>query len=355
MHRRRGHSTLMRCRVKSVIMIVVLLGIQTVAGQTQAERSIFWYHNINDEAVGLNGYDPVAYFTLNQAKQGKATFEVNVDGITWRFDNAAHRALFLGDPSAYRPQYGGWCALAIGVDSKKFAFGAVRFDVEPNAFKIIAGKLYLFAKLPNFDALALWNKEDEAAMIARGNAFWQTRVDLASKIGTLPPGMDRRAPMETAQFNFFIGEWENEVRWMNDFEKKTYGPTIKGSWKARYSWNGFAISDDWCMPNVPGSGGPAFRSFDPLTRKWVMTYLPSNQPKANIWTMEGNFNEKGEMQAELQGIDASGKAYRQRIFFQDISDEGFLWRADRSYDDGKTWIENIGIAQTHRVHRPTAG
>jgi len=74
---------------------------------------------------------------------------------------------------------------------------------------------------------------------------------------------------------------------------------IAGIWKAYYDWNGFAVSDDWQQVNLPGSGGPAFSSFDPLTRKWVMTYLPVNQPRSAIWPMEGAFDDEGEMTVEM--------------------------------------------------------
>ena len=53
--------------------------------------------------LGIKGYDPVAYFTLQRATPGQAQFEYQWDEHVWRFANAQHRELFKADPVRYAP------------------------------------------------------------------------------------------------------------------------------------------------------------------------------------------------------------------------------------------------------------
>lgn len=313
-----------------------------------AETTKLWYYNIDNQQLAIHGYDVVAYFN-GKAMKGDAQFQASWQGLTYHFSNRVHLQQFKAEPSKYVPQYGGWCAFAIGVDKEKYNFGPTRFDCDPESFKVVNDKLYLFANLPNFKAKDVWNREDEAAMIQRADAFWQTREKLAAQIGRLPAGMNPRAPMETAQFAFIIGKWKTETKWMNNLKEKTYGPTVVGLWEAYYDWEGFGVTDNWRMPNVPGSGGPAFRSYDPQTQKWVMTYIPSNQPRKNVWVMEGAFDDKGELTGEFSGVDSQGRAFKQKVFFYNIKPNSFSWRSDRSYDEGETWIESLSTSEQTRM------
>jgi len=89
------------------------------------------------DGIGVKGYDPVAYFTGNQAVKGSKDQAVVYEGITYYFSSAANRDAFKKDPARYEPQYGGWCAYAMGATGEKV-------EVDPETFKIIDGKLYLF-------------------------------------------------------------------------------------------------------------------------------------------------------------------------------------------------------------------
>jgi len=89
--------------------------------------------------VAIDGYDPVAYFTDGRPMEGKEQFEQEWNGATWRFASKEHRDLFAADPEKYAPQYGGYCAWAVSQGSTA--------DIDPDAWKIHDGKLYL-----NYDA-----------------------------------------------------------------------------------------------------------------------------------------------------------------------------------------------------------
>jgi len=91
--------------------------------------------------VAIKGYDPVAYFTDSRAVKGSSEFSQKFLGETWHFASDEHRDMFAASPVKYAPQYGGYCAgevLFADVTS------GVTTNVDPEAFRIIDGKLYLF-------------------------------------------------------------------------------------------------------------------------------------------------------------------------------------------------------------------
>ena len=85
--------------------------------------------------VAVGGYDPVAYFTKGKPTKGSKAFSTKWDGVTWRFANTQNMEKFLKNPKKYAPQYGGYCAYAVGIGT--LAKG------NPNNWKIVNGKLYL--------------------------------------------------------------------------------------------------------------------------------------------------------------------------------------------------------------------
>jgi YHS domain-containing protein len=85
--------------------------------------------------VAVSGYDPVAYFTNGRPVKGSTAFKVNFKGAEFLFANADNLAKFKANPSAYAPQYGGYCAWAV---SQGYTASG-----DPTVWKIVSGKLYL--------------------------------------------------------------------------------------------------------------------------------------------------------------------------------------------------------------------
>jgi YHS domain-containing protein len=86
--------------------------------------------------VAIMGYDPVAYFTENAAVKGSEQFSYDWLGTAWHFASRKHLEAFMSSPARYAPQFGGYCAGEV-------AFDGVTINIDPEAFKIIDGKLYL--------------------------------------------------------------------------------------------------------------------------------------------------------------------------------------------------------------------
>ena len=85
--------------------------------------------------VAIRGYDPVAYFAQGAPALGKPELKHTYMGATFRFSTAANRDLFAADPARYVPQFGGYCAWAVG--------NGYTAPTDPEAWKIDGGKLYL--------------------------------------------------------------------------------------------------------------------------------------------------------------------------------------------------------------------
>ena len=81
--------------------------------------------------LAIKGYDPVAYFTPGQPLPGSPDISYDWDGARWQFADNAHRELFIRDPDAYAPRYGGYCALGMTTGNHG--------EVDPEAWAIVDG------------------------------------------------------------------------------------------------------------------------------------------------------------------------------------------------------------------------
>lgn len=116
-----------------------------------------------EKGLAIQGYDPVSYFNGKPAK-GSREFAVNHQGSTYYFVSASNADAFKKNPAKYEPQYGGWCAYAMGAKGEKVS-------VDPKTYKITDGKLYLFYNKFFNNTLEDWN-EDEAKLKTKADANW---------------------------------------------------------------------------------------------------------------------------------------------------------------------------------------
>ncbi len=133
---------------------------------SQDVLSIRKKHYNLDETLAINGYDPVAYFKEGKAIKGKKELGTVVfEGVSYRFSKTENKEAFKKTPASFEPQYGGWCAYAMGNDGTKV-------EVDPETFKIIDGKLYLFYNKLFTNTLKTWNK-NEPTLKKQADANWQ--------------------------------------------------------------------------------------------------------------------------------------------------------------------------------------
>ena len=95
------------------------------------------YTEAKEDVVAVSGYDTVSYFLGDGVPvEGSAEFTVKYQGYEYRFANAENAASFIEDPAKYAPQYGGYCAWAIGANDA-LAPG------DAQVYEVVDGKLYL--------------------------------------------------------------------------------------------------------------------------------------------------------------------------------------------------------------------
>ncbi|MDG2432017.1 YHS domain-containing (seleno)protein, partial [Flavobacterium sp.] len=80
------------------------------------------------------------------------------------FSSESNKQAFIKNPLAYEPQYGGWCAYAMGETGDKVA-------INPTTFKIVNGKLYLFYNSFLNNTLKTWNK-NQADLNKKADTNW---------------------------------------------------------------------------------------------------------------------------------------------------------------------------------------
>ena len=141
------------------IGLVIFIG--GLSAQNNHRQQLF---NLSGKQLAINGYDVVAYFTQGKAVEGKASLAVSYEGVNYHFSSLQNKETFLSQPLKYEPQYGGWCAYAMGATGEKVA-------VNPETFKILDGKLFLFYNKFFNNTLKSWNK-DEKALNAKADGNW---------------------------------------------------------------------------------------------------------------------------------------------------------------------------------------
>jgi YHS domain-containing protein len=116
--------------------------------------------NADSQGVALHGYDPVAYHAAGKPTKGQVKHQASHRGTTYYFSSAANRDRFQGQPDRYIPQYGGYCAMGAALGKK--------LDVDPLAWRIVDGKLYLNV---NADIQRKW-LTDVHGHIAQADRNW---------------------------------------------------------------------------------------------------------------------------------------------------------------------------------------
>jgi YHS domain-containing protein len=108
----------------------------------------------------VKGYDLVSYFDQKKPMKGDPKYSYQYNGVKYDFISTGHLALFVKNPEAYLPQYGGYCAVGASMGHKA--------DIDPESWAVIDGKLYLNSSK---GAQKLFNKDPHSA-ISKADANW---------------------------------------------------------------------------------------------------------------------------------------------------------------------------------------
>lgn len=154
-------STIHDMKISICLTILLLMVNSPSFSQSSSEKVL----NVSASGVAMDGYDPVSYFIDERPVEGKKEFSLVTHGVTYFFSSAKNREIFRTNPAKYEPEYGGWCAFAMGDSGEKV-------EVDPETYKIVDGKLYLFYNKFFNNTLTSWNK-DEPNLKSKADKNWQ--------------------------------------------------------------------------------------------------------------------------------------------------------------------------------------
>ncbi|MEO5676957.1 MAG: YHS domain-containing (seleno)protein [Usitatibacter sp.] len=109
--------------------------------------------------MALKGYDTVAYFTDNKPVKGAPEYRQDFDGLRYHFSSARNRSTFSADPDHFAPQFAANCAVSVSKGR--------RVEADPNVWKIVDGKLFVFAS-----PKALEMAEKDPTILQRAQQDW---------------------------------------------------------------------------------------------------------------------------------------------------------------------------------------
>ena len=134
---------------KVFLVVAVVIGVAVGIGAFGLRRAEGVEPvNKKSDGLALRGYDAVAYFREGAPAEGRAEFAHEWNGARWLFKSAENRDAFAREPGAYAPQNGGYCSYAV-------AHGYTA-DADPQAWKVVNGKLYLNY---NLEVRKLWEQD----------------------------------------------------------------------------------------------------------------------------------------------------------------------------------------------------
>lgn len=150
--------------MRIVLLISLMVNFHFLVAQNLEADIRKKQFNLTETNLAVSGYDVVSYFS-GKPKMGSKTFFASYKGINYYFSSQVNLDLFKKSPDKFIPSYGGWCAYAMGNSAEKV-------EVDPETFKIIEGKLYLFYNAYFTNTLTKWNK-DEKNLKTKADKNWQ--------------------------------------------------------------------------------------------------------------------------------------------------------------------------------------
>lgn len=152
--------------MKRCCYAIVLICIGPFAVNAQADVVRQTQFNLKKN-VALDGYDVVSYYN-GKPEEGSEDLHHTYRGIVYLFSHPANLNKFKSNPDKYEPAYGGWCAYAMGDSGEKV-------KVDPETYKILNGRLYLFYNFWGNNTLEEWNR-NEIKLKEAADRNWRKNV-----------------------------------------------------------------------------------------------------------------------------------------------------------------------------------
>ena len=146
---------------RTSLLLVSLLLVATAFAQEASVREK--HYNLKND-LAIQGYDPVSYFA-GKPKEGKSSITLKHKGTLYRLYSEANKKKFRAEPARYEPAFGGWCAYAMGNTAEKV-------KIDPETYKFVNGRLYLYYNFWGNNTLDDWN-DDPVNLDAKAMKNWK--------------------------------------------------------------------------------------------------------------------------------------------------------------------------------------
>ena len=138
-------------------------------------------------------------------------------------------------------------------------------------------------------------------------------------------------PPETAQFDFWLGEWD-----------AAWGNGLHGVNRISKRWDRVIVEEFDGKPDMPLEGH-SVSAYDVNAKQWKQTWVDN---EGGYLDFSGGFAD-GKMTLG-RSFQRDGKTIQQRMVWYDITADAFSWNWERSLDAGKSWEVMWKIAYTRR-------
>jgi hypothetical protein len=145
-------------------------------------------------------------------------------------------------------------------------------------------------------------------------------------------------------FDYLLGDWEFTAT------SREYG-AFRGYWSAVRLAEG-QVLDEY---RVAGDAGETYyvtttlRNYNSALDRWELIGADAGTGLQDFGTGQ---RVGGEVHIEQRFGVARGSPTLWRIRYHDIRPDGFSWTADRSEDDGKTWVRGFQQIEARRIGPP---
>ncbi len=164
----------MQLQRRRLLCCLVWLALPAAAQDSAAIDPLRTSRDAVDERLMLDGHDPVAYFTRDQAVPGNPAIKLEHRGVVLRFASEANRSEFQKSPERYMPQLGGWCANGINYAVPWGGGGGA------STWRIYRGKLYVFGGQKARDHFEM----ETEVNLERAHRYWRDEVAGANPLIT---------------------------------------------------------------------------------------------------------------------------------------------------------------------------
>jgi hypothetical protein len=160
-----------------------------------------------------------------------------------------------------------------------------------------------------------------------------------------PEQMQAAYKAHQADFDYLLGDWEFTG------ESRMYGK-FRGYWSAVRLDTG-QILDEYRVTGGPGETfyvTTTIRAYNAAADRWELIGMDAG---GGLQDFGAGKRTDAEMHAEMHieqkfGV-AGGHPAAMRIRYYNIQPDRFSWTADRSTDDGKTWVKDFQQIEARRI------